>query len=269
MKNRYMVAAIQMETLEKPNKEQLTKQAIGAIEKTCTETNISAVCLGEWFNWEIPDKNTTKAMMESVAEPIPGPTTDQLCSVAKKHHIYLIGGTILEKKDGKFYDSCPVIGPDGKLLGVPRLSSLPNTPIKYYEGSGISPGTLENRTFDTDIGKIGIIIDWEAISHDNWKKVKEQSQVIFFPVNWSARATQTLWRVVPQEGTSCYTVAANRAGWRRNVPDVGDMLYDGRSIIVNPGGHIIACTSAATYSTWENVALAMVDLSVTKLKGIK
>ena len=269
MKNRYMVAAVQMETLEKPDKDKLTQQAIGAIDRVCTECNVGAVCLNEWFNWEVPDKNTTKSIMESVAEPIPGPTTDQLSSLAKKHHIYLIAGTMLEKSGSKFYDSTPIIGPDGKLLGVARLSSLPNTPIKHYVGAGLSAGVLENRTFDTDIGKIGIMIDWEVLFHDIWKTIKEEAQIIFLPANWSARATQTLWRLVPQEGTGCYTVVANRAGWRRNVVEVGDMLYDGRSIIVNPGGQIIACTSVATYTTWENVAVAIVDLSVTKLKDMK
>jgi N-carbamoylputrescine amidase len=269
LKNRYIVAAIQVETLEKQTKEDLTNQAIEAIERVCEECNVSAVCLNEWFNWDIPDQNTTRNEMESIAEDIPGPTTDNLSSVAKRHQIYLIAGTILEKIQSRFYDSSPVIGPDGQLLGIARLSRLPNTPIKHYVGAGISAGALENRTFDTDIGKIGVIVDWEALSHDVWCDVKNNAQVLFLPVNWSARATHLLWRIVSNETLGCYTVAANRAGWRRKVAGVGDMLYDGRSIIANPGGNIIACTSVATYSAWENVTLAMVDLNNTKLEGIK
>lgn len=268
MRTRYKVAAVQVETTpETPTKEALAEKAVRLIEQTCEEWGVSAVCLNEWFNWEIPDKNTKRAEMDAVAEPIPGPTTERLSKVAKKYGIYLVGGTILEKREGRFYDSSPVIGPDGNLLGVARLSRLPDTLIKYYVGAGLSAGDLNNRTYETEIGQIGVIVDWEISNREVWDYVKAKSQIIFIPLNWATRAANTFWKLLPVYGSSCYVVAANRAGLRRGVAEVGDLQYDGRSIIVNPGGNIIAATSTATFRAWENVAAAMVDLSLTKVTG--
>src|SRR5208282_4305192 len=226
MKTRYKVAAIQVERPSNATKDSLTQSALSLIEQTCEEWNISIACLNEWFNWEIPDKNTKKAEMDAAAESIPGPTSEKLSKTAKKYGIYLIGGTMLEKRDGKFYDSSPVIGPHGEILGVARLSRVPDTLIKYYVGSGISAGDLSNRTYETDIGKIGVIIDWELLSREPWDFVRAKSQVIFIPMGFATRATASLYKCAPVYGEKCYVVAANRAGWRRGVAEVGDLQYD-------------------------------------------
>jgi len=57
-------------------------------------------------------------------ETILGPMTEIFSAIAKKHHIYLIPGTISEKSDelpeGIVYNSAPIFNPEGELLNVYR-----------------------------------------------------------------------------------------------------------------------------------------------------
>ncbi len=57
-------------------------------------------------------------------EPIPGPSSDFFASLAKKHEIYFIPGTVYEYDknlpEGKFYNSAPVYNPKGELIDVYR-----------------------------------------------------------------------------------------------------------------------------------------------------
>lgn len=57
-------------------------------------------------------------------EPIPGPSSDYFASLAKKHGIYFIPGTVYEiSKDlpeMKFYNSAPIYNPIGELIDVYR-----------------------------------------------------------------------------------------------------------------------------------------------------
>jgi predicted amidohydrolase len=49
-----------------------------------------------------------------------GESSLALSASAKDNKIYLVGGSIPEKKDGKLYNTCTVWGPDGGLLAVHR-----------------------------------------------------------------------------------------------------------------------------------------------------
>ena len=56
-----------------------------------------------------------------IGEPIPGPQSDLWAAIAKKHEIYFIPGSMGEwaqelDKDGPYYNTAPVYGPDGSLI---------------------------------------------------------------------------------------------------------------------------------------------------------
>lgn len=64
---------------------------------------------------------------------IPGPATEFLGAIAKKHGIYLVPGTMpkisSDLPEGQYYNACPVFGPDGSLLTVCR-KKVPVRPIE-------------------------------------------------------------------------------------------------------------------------------------------
>lgn len=75
------------------------------------------------------------------AEPIPmeHEAIRRLGDLAKKHGIYLIPGTLAEKSDelpeGEFYNTCPVFGPDGRLIEAYR-KKVPFKPGEPSSPSG-------------------------------------------------------------------------------------------------------------------------------------
>ena len=69
-----------------------------------------------------------------------GRTTSFLKDLAKKYNCYILGGSYITKKDGKYYNTCPVINEKGELIAHYNKSHL----FSYYgcnEGKFIENGT--------------------------------------------------------------------------------------------------------------------------------
>lgn len=98
-----------------------------------------------------------------LAEPIPGPSTEEIIKRAVETKIYIVMG-MPEIKGGFIYNSAPLFGPEG-LIGVYRKHYLPNftslAGFKYEEGRDFK-AALDLRIFDTKFGKIGIEICYDA-----------------------------------------------------------------------------------------------------------
>src|SRR5437667_1446705 len=94
--------------------------------------------------------------MTETAQTIPGPATAMLGGKAKQYGTYLV--TSLHERDGALiYNSAVLIDRKGRVVGKYRKTHLPMT-----EGEdGISPGS-DYPTFQTDFGKIGIMICWDS-----------------------------------------------------------------------------------------------------------
>lgn len=94
---------------------------------------------------------------ERKAQSIPGPITDALGKKAKQHHTY-IATSVLELDGGLHYNTAVLIDRDGRVAGKYRKVHL-----AMGEGAGgVTPGS-EYPVFDTDFGKVGMMICW-----DNW-----------------------------------------------------------------------------------------------------
>ena len=112
---KYKVAALTLD-IERTRKENMNA-ALSLIDEAVNDWNVKAVCLPEFFNTSVPTDSTTKDDLLKVAEPVPGPITDAISAKAEKHKIYIVAGSIVEKAGDKLYDTCPFIGPNGKLIG--------------------------------------------------------------------------------------------------------------------------------------------------------
>jgi predicted amidohydrolase len=113
----------------------------------------------------------------SVSEPVPGPTTEFLGKIAKKHKLYIVAG-ILEKTGDTVFNTAVLLDRNGNFVGKYRKVSLPQEEID----GGITPGN-SFRVFDTDFGKIGLMICWDVTFPEAARALAQQgAEIIFLPL---------------------------------------------------------------------------------------
>jgi predicted amidohydrolase len=129
------------------------------------------VCLGE----EILNEGNSKSYI-STAEPIPGPSTRRLGESARRHGMYLVAGLI--ERDGRgAYNTSVLIDRRGNVAGKYRKVYLPREEIE----GGLTPGST-CPVFETDFGRIGIMVCWDAEYTDAARALAEQgAEMVLVP----------------------------------------------------------------------------------------
>ncbi|RLE78252.1 MAG: carbon-nitrogen hydrolase family protein [Thermoprotei archaeon] len=97
-----------------------------------------------------------KDLVYSLAEEIPGPSTEKIQSLARDYGIYVIAGLPEREERNLIYNSAVLVGPEG-LLGIYRKKHLPTYGL-FEEGRYFAPWRKDIKVFETPVGKIGILI---------------------------------------------------------------------------------------------------------------
>ena len=74
-----------------------------------------------------------------LAETIPGPSTDALGKIAKKHKAVIVASLFEKRASGLYHNTAAVIDADGSILGMYRKMHIPDDPL-YYEKFYFTPG---------------------------------------------------------------------------------------------------------------------------------
>lgn len=103
---------------------------------------------------------TIRDELFELAEKIPGPSTSAIEKIAKKHKVYIVFGMpeLSGKTQATIYNSAVLVGPEG-YVGKYRKMHLPTHSV-FEEKRYFRPG-YHAGTFDTNIGKIGLIICYD------------------------------------------------------------------------------------------------------------
>ena len=159
----------------RPRKSQSTEEnlkAFSALVDRAGAEKADIVCL--------PEGATivgTKLKYVSGSEPVPGPTTKYLGEVARRNNLYIIAG-LLEKDGEVVYNTAVLIDREGNLAGKYRKASLPREEID----GGVTPGN-SFPVFDTDFGRIGIMICWDVTFPEPARALAQQgAEIIFLPI---------------------------------------------------------------------------------------
>jgi len=113
----------------------------------------------------------------SASEPVPGPTTKFLGAIASKYKLYIVAG-ILEKNGDTVFNTAILIDRNGNLAGKYRKVSLPQEEID----GGITPGN-SFPVFETDFGKIGLMICWDVTFPEAARTLAQKgAEIIFLPI---------------------------------------------------------------------------------------
>jgi predicted amidohydrolase len=137
------------------------------------------VCLGEGVNLI----GVLGKEYQDIAEPIPGPSTDRLAELARRHKMYIVAA--LGEREGRvIYNTAVLIDRQGKIAGKYRKVCIPEGEFDQGVAQGDS-----YPVFDTDFGRIGIMICWDSWFVDPARALSLQgAEVIFLPI-WGGNPT--------------------------------------------------------------------------------
>jgi N-carbamoylputrescine amidase len=202
-----------------------------------------------------------------LAEPVPGPTTDRLCTLAGELGVVIIASLFEKRAQGLYHNTTAVIDADGKYLGKYRKMHIPDDPA-YFEKFYFTPGDLGYKVFRTRFATIGVLICW-----DQWYPEAARitslmgAEILFYPtaIGWATsqhEATNTeqynAWQTIQRShavANGVHVVSVNRVGTEQD----GAMLFWGGSFISNPFGTVIHKASHDA----EEVVVRELDLSAT------
>ena len=95
-----------------------------------------------------------------LAEPIPGPSTERLGALAKKHGVVIVGSLFERRAAGLYHNTAVVFEKDGTLLGKYRKMHIPDDP-GFYEKFYFTPGDIGFKPIDTSVGRLGVLVCWD------------------------------------------------------------------------------------------------------------
>lgn len=181
------------------------------------------------------------------AESVPdGDTSLQLSSIARSLKIFLIGGSIPEKKDGKLFNTSTVWGPQGNLLATHRKIhlfdvDLPGV-ITFKESDALTPGK-QLTTFEIRDFKIGFGICFDVRFEELAKLYRKRGcNVLVYPGAFDMKLGQMQWELMARaraNDNQCYAALVSVA---RDVK--ADYVSWGHSMIVDPWGQVLESAEA-------------------------
>ena len=183
--------------------------------------------------------------ISTLVETIPGQTTEKFEVITKKFDCYIvIGMPELDEETQLYYNSAVLIGPKG-IIGKHRKSHGYIAEPKWS-----APGQ-EHLVFDTEIGKIGILICMDIHFIETARLVALQdADIIIHISNWLSERTPAPYWISRAFENSCYLIESNRWGLERTVQ------FSGGSCIINPDGSI-----ESVIDKGDGIAYANIDLS--------
>jgi N-carbamoylputrescine amidase len=207
------------------------------------------ICLQELFASQYFCQAEKQEYFE-LAESIPGPQTEEMQAVAKKHGVAIVVPLFEKRAPGLYHNSASIIDADGSLLGVYRKMHIPDDP-SYYEKFYFTPGDLGFRSWQTQFGRIGVLICWDQWYPEGARLTAlTGAEVLFYPtaIGWLPPEKKeygvrqhSSWETI-QRGhavaNGVYVAATNRWGLEKPEGPPGIEFW-GQSFVADPSGQII------------------------------
>jgi predicted amidohydrolase len=161
------------------------------------------------------------------AQPLPGPAEAFFCALARETGLWLLPGSLYERRGDAIFNTTPIINPAGEV--VARYSKM--YPFTPYE-RGVAPGA-ECVVFDVPgAGRFGVSICYDMWFGETTRTLAWMgAEVVLHPsmTNTIDRDVEVCMARASAAANQCYFFDVNLAG----------PLGNGRSVIAGPGGEVI------------------------------
>jgi len=197
------------------------------------------------------------------AEPVPGPTTEELAAYAKKHDMVTIVPVYEREQPGVYYNTAAVIDADGSYLGKYRKNHIPHT-AGFWEKFFFKPGNLGYPVFETKYAKVGVYICYDRHFPEGARLLGlNGAEIVFNPSATVAGLSQYLWKLEQPAhavANGYFMGCSNRVG--TEAPwNIGK--FYGTSYFVDPRGQFLAEGSE------DGTELVVADLDLDMIEEVR
>ena len=212
----------------------------------------------------------------SLAEPIPGPSTDFYGALAKQYSIVLVTSLFERRAAGLYHNTSVVFEKDGSIAGKYRKMHIPDDPA-YYEKFYFTPGDIGFHPIQTSVGRLGVQVCWDQWYPEGARLMALQgAELLIYPTAIGYESSDTpeeqerqreAWTTV-QRGHAVANglpvVTVNRTG---HEPDpsgqTNGIQFWGSSFVAGPQGELLY---RASKDKEENV---VVDVDMKRSESVR
>ena len=211
----------------------------------------------------------------SLAEPIPGPSTEFYSALAAECKVVLVTSLFEARAKGLYHNTAVVFDKDGSMAGKYRKMHIPDDPA-YYEKFYFTPGDIGFRPIRTSIGTLGVQVCWDQWYPEGARLMALRgADLLIYPtaIGWESSDTKEeqerqlgAWQTV-QRGHAVANgipvIAVNRCG---HEPDPSGMTngiqFWGHSFVAGPQGEFLAHFG-------EEEQTAVVEVSIERSESVR
>jgi len=189
----------------------------------------------------------------SIAETIPGPTTDRLTKLARSLGIVIVASLFEKRAEGLYHNTAVVLDSDGSIAGKYQKMHIPDDP-GYYEKFYFTPGDIGFKPIQTSLGSLGVLICW-----DQWFPEAARlmclagAEILLYPtaIGWDKLDSdeektrqQQAWQTIQRSHAIANNVpvlCCNRTGHESPESDLNNGIdFWGNSFICGQQGEILS-----------------------------
>lgn len=211
----------------------------------------------------------------SLAEPIPGPSTEFFSKIAAECKVVLVTSLFEARAKGLYHNTAVVFESDGSIAGKYRKMHIPDDPA-YYEKFYFTPGDIGFRPIKTSVGTLGVQVCWDQWYPEGARLMALRgADLLIYPtaIGWESSDTKEeqerqlgAWQTV-QRGhavaNGLHVIAVNRCG---HEPDPSGMTngiqFWGHSFVAGPQGEFVAHLG-------ENEENAIIDIDIERSESVR
>jgi N-carbamoylputrescine amidase len=241
------VGLVQMRMGEDPARNMA--RAMEMVEQAAAE-KAQVVCLPELFRSRYFCQSEDARFFD-LAEPIPGPSSEQLAALAARLGVTLIASLFERRAPGLYHNTAIVLDGRNGYAGKYRKMHIPDDP-RYYEKYYFTPGDLGFKNFPTAHGNLGVLVCWDQWYPEAARLTALQgAEILFYPtaIGWHPEEKEKVgvqqhaaWETIQRShavANGCYVVAVNRTGFEPDPDGDGGIEFWGQSFVVGPDGEIL------------------------------
>ena len=215
------------------------RQVFGLLDQATTE-DVDLVALPEV--WPIQG---SARLIRDAAEPVPGPPTDRLAEVAARHHVWVHGGSVLERDGERVFNTSVLFDRSGELVATYRKIHLfdadPPGAVPSRESSVFSAGD-KVVTAETEFGGVGLSICYDLRFPELYRALAVQgATILFVPAAFRFETGVAHWepllRARAIEDQAFVVAAAQWGTWRQPGRERRNF---GHSLVADPWGNLVA-----------------------------